>query len=160
MVVQVLTVVLNALLAPMLIAGWGTGKPMGVAGAGLSSTIAIACRRGDADVLLCVRNEKYVAFDASHTFARVVEQWKRILKIGLPAGGEFALMSVFIGMNYVIISKFGAHAQAGYSIGSRVMQAIFLPAMAIAFAAALQLPDKMLALANQNVHAKRLRRRA
>lgn len=134
MIVQVLTVVLNAMLAPILIAGWGTGKPMGVAGAGLASSIAI----GAGVVMLLfyfLRNEKYVKFDAQHFSARV-DQWKRILKIGLPAGGEFALMSVFIGMNYFIIRSFGAHAQAGYSIGSRVMQAIFLPAMAIAFAAA------------------------
>ena len=133
MVVQVLTVVLNALLAPLLIAGWGTGKPLGVAGAGLASSLSI----GAGVVMLLfyfVRNEKYVAFDAAHFQARF-DQWKRILRIGLPAGGEFALMSVFIGMNYVIISRFGAHAQAGYSIGSRVMQSIFLPAMAIAFAA-------------------------
>jgi len=133
MVVQVLTVVLNAILAPLLIAGWGTGKPLGVAGAGLASSLSI----GAGVVMLLfyfVRNEKYVAFDAAHIQARL-DQWKRILKIGLPAGGEFALMAVFIGMNYVIISRFGAHAQAGYSIGSRVMQSIFLPAMAIAFAA-------------------------
>ena len=134
MVVQVLTVVLNAILAPLLIAGWGTGKPLGVAGAGLASTISITA----GVVMLAfyfIRNEKYVAFEVAHMHARL-DQWKRILKIGLPAGGEFALMSVFIGMNYIIISKFGAHAQAGYSIGSRVMQSIFLPAMAIAFAAA------------------------
>ena len=30
-----------AVLAPVLIAGWGTGHPLGVAGAGLASTIAI-----------------------------------------------------------------------------------------------------------------------
>lgn len=133
MVVQVLTVVLNAILAPLLITGWGTGKPLGVAGAGLASTIAI-CAGVVMLAFYFIRHEKYVAFDAAHFSARV-DQWKRILKIGLPAGGEFALMAVFIGMNYVIISKFGAHAQAGYSIGSRVMQSIFLPAMAIAFAA-------------------------
>ena len=134
MVVQVLTVVLNAVLAPVLIAGWGTGKALGVAGAGLASSIAI----GAGVVMLLfyfLRNEKYVKFDAQHFGVRV-DQWKRILKIGLPAGGEFALMSVFIGVNYFIIRSFGAHAQAGYSIGSRVMQAIFLPAMAIAFASA------------------------
>jgi len=37
MVVQALTVVLNAALAPVLIAGWGTGVPLGVAGAGFAS---------------------------------------------------------------------------------------------------------------------------
>ena len=134
MIVQMLTVVLNALLAPLLIAGWGTGRPLGVAGAGLASSISIAA--GVAMLLFYfVRNEKFVSFDAAHFHARI-DQWKRILRIGLPAGGEFALMSVFIGTNYFIIRSFGAHAQAGYSIGSRVMQAVFLPAMAIAFAAA------------------------
>lgn len=134
MIVQMLTVVLNALLAPLLIAGWGTGRPLGVAGAGLASSISIGA--GVAMLLIYfVRNEKFVSFDVAQFHARI-DQWKRILRIGLPAGGEFALMSVFIGTNYFIIRSFGAHAQAGYSIGSRVMQAVFLPAMAIAFAAA------------------------
>jgi Na+-driven multidrug efflux pump len=35
-----------------------------------------------------------------------------------------------------VIRDFGASAQAGFGIGSRVMQAIFLPAMAVAFAVA------------------------
>ncbi|MGV3709679.1 MAG: MATE family efflux transporter [Gemmatimonas sp.] len=134
MVVQVITVILNAILAPVLIAGWGTGRSFGVAGAGASSTIAIVI----GNVMLFVyflRNEKYVRFDTTHFQVRF-DQWKRMLKIGLPAGGEFALMSVFIGTNYFIIRAFGAHAQAGYSVGSRVMQAVFLPAMAIAFASA------------------------
>src|SRR5216684_1928978 len=42
MIVQVLTVVLNAILAPVLIAGWGTGYAMGVAGAGLASSVSLA----------------------------------------------------------------------------------------------------------------------
>jgi Na+-driven multidrug efflux pump len=53
----------------------------------------------------------------------------------LPAGGEFALMFIYMGVIYWVISDFGAAAQAGFGIGSRVMQSIFLPAMAIAFAA-------------------------
>src|SRR5262249_14102356 len=40
MIVQLATVILNAALAPVLIAGWGTGHPLGVAGAGLASTLA------------------------------------------------------------------------------------------------------------------------
>ncbi|HET7756027.1 MAG TPA: MATE family efflux transporter, partial [Steroidobacteraceae bacterium] len=42
MVVQMLTVILNTLLAPVLIAGWGTHHPLGTAGAGLASSLAIA----------------------------------------------------------------------------------------------------------------------
>ncbi|HRP12171.1 MAG TPA: MATE family efflux transporter, partial [Terricaulis sp.] len=35
-----------------------------------------------------------------------------------------------------VIRDFGAEAQAGFGIGGRIMQSIFLPAMAVAFAAA------------------------
>ena len=40
MIVQVLTLMLNIVLAPILIAGWVTGHPLGVAGAGLASSIS------------------------------------------------------------------------------------------------------------------------
>lgn len=134
MIVQMVTVLLNAALAPVLIAGWLTGHPLGVAGAGLASSIAIAV----GVLMLWVyfqRLEKYVSFDASLCHVRVAV-WKRILTIGLPPGGEFALMFVYLGVIYWLIRGFGADAQAGFGIGMRLMQAIFLPAMAIAFATA------------------------
>jgi len=40
--VQVFTVVLNAILSPIMIAGWVTGHPLGVLGAGLSTSISIS----------------------------------------------------------------------------------------------------------------------
>ena len=133
-IVQVLTVVLNAILSPIMIAGWGTGRPLGVAGAGLSTTISVAV----AVVLMTVyfkRLERYVTFDASMVRPRT-SAWKRILAVGLPPGGEFALMFVYMAIIYWTIQGFGSEAQAGFGVGSRVMQAIFLPAMAIAFATA------------------------
>ncbi len=134
MVVQMVTVVINAILAPILIAGWLTGRPMGVAGAGLASTIAVTIGVG---MLLTyfVRLEHFVRFDRA-LFRPQLAVWKRMLRIGVPAGGEFAIMFVSMGATYWLIRDFGAAAQAGYGVGSRVMQAIFLPAMAIAFAAA------------------------
>ncbi len=150
MMVQMLTVVINAALAPVLIAGWFTGKPLGVFGAGLSSTIAIAV-----GVLMMffyfLRLETFVGFHAELLRARVAV-WGRILRIGLPAGGEFALMFVNTAVIYWIIRDFGSDAQAGYGVGSRVMQAIFLPAMALSFAAA--------PIAGQNVGAGRTDRAA
>jgi len=59
-----------------------------------------------------------------------------MLNIGIPSGGEFAFMSLYSAIVYWIIKDFGASAQAGFGIAGRVMQSIFLPAMAIAFAAA------------------------
>jgi putative MATE family efflux protein len=133
MAIQALTVLLNTLLAPVLIAGWGTGFAMGVAGAGLASSISIVV----GIVLLglyFVKLEKYVSFD-NRLWRPQLKVWKRMLDVGLPAGGEFALMFIYMGVVYWVISDFGSAAQAGFGIGSRIMQSIFMPAMAIAFAA-------------------------
>jgi len=145
MVVQVVSVLLNAVLAPVLITGWITHHPLGVFGAGLASSIAVAV----GVVMLWiyyVQLERFVGFHAGQLAPRL-EVWKRILKIGLPPGGEFVLLFVYLGVIYWITRDAGAHAQAGFGVGSRLMQAIFLPAMAVAFAVA--------PLAGQNMGAGR-----
>ena len=133
MAVQAFTVLLNTALAPVLIAGWGTGYAMGVAGAGLASTVSIAV-----GVLMLGayfwKLEKYVGFHRELWRPRIAV-WKRMLDVGLPAGGEFGLMFIYMGVIYWVIRDFGSAAQAGFGIGSRIMQSIFMPAMAIAFAA-------------------------
>ncbi|MBC8024112.1 MAG: MATE family efflux transporter [Burkholderiales bacterium] len=145
MIVQMVTVLINAVLAPVLIAGWGTGHPLGVAGAALATTVASA-----AGVILLaiyfVRLEKYVHFESALWRPRM-DVWKRMLVVGLPAGGEFLLLGIFTGILYWITGRVGAHAQAGFGVASRIMQMIFLPAMAIAFSAA--------PLAGQNYGARR-----
>jgi putative MATE family efflux protein len=148
MIVQMLTVALNAVLAPVLIAGWGTGRPMGIAGAGLASTIAVAA----GVVMLALyfhRLEHFVGF-AGLRLTVHRETWGRLFRIGVPSGGEFALMFVSMVIIYAIIRDFGAPAQAGFGVGSRIMQALFLPVMAVAIAAA--------PIAGQNVAAGRLDR--
>jgi Na+-driven multidrug efflux pump len=101
-------------------------------GAGLASTLAITV-----GVLLMgfyfVQLETYVAFDRSALRPRADPLWP-MLRIGVPAGGEFFLMFVYTAAIYWMIRPFGASAQAGFGIGMRVMQSVFLPAMAISFA--------------------------
>jgi len=133
MIVQALTVILNTVLAPIMIAGWISGKPLGVAGAGLASSISVAAGVGMLWYYF-VKLERYVTFDRTRWRPQLAV-WKRMLDVGLPAGGEFGLMFIYMAVVYLVISDFGAASQAGFSIGGRVMQSIFLPAMAIAFAA-------------------------
>ena len=132
MVVQVLTVVLNTILAPILIAGWGPGPALGVMGAGLASSISVFI-----GVLMLtyyfMKLEKYVSFETILWRPRF-DIWKRMFAIGLPAGGEMLLLFVYFSAVYWLIADFGAAAQAGFSIGGRIMQSIFMPTMAIAFA--------------------------
>jgi putative MATE family efflux protein len=145
MTVQIVSVVLNAVLAPVLIAGWGTGHPLGTAGAGLASTIAVTV----GGVLLWIyfaRLEHYVGF-ARELWRPHGAMIRRILSVGLPAGGEFFVMFIILGVIYWVIRGFGPAAQAGFGIGGRVMQALFLPAMSVAFAVA--------PVAGQNFGARR-----
>jgi putative MATE family efflux protein len=133
MLVQTLAVVINIALAPVLITGWGTGHALGVAGAGLASSIAVAVGALMLLVYFC-KVERYVAFSAA--------QWRphprhlmRILDVGLPAGGEFAMMFIFMAVVYYVLRDFGAAAQAGFGIGQRVLGLINMPALAVGLAA-------------------------
>ena len=132
--IQITTVVLNIVLAPTLMFGWLTGRPLGVAGAGLASLVAIAvgCLAFTAYLR---RPESPMCFRAAD-WPPAPRMWWEMLRIGLPAGGEFALMFVYMILVYDILRPFGAAAQAGFGIGLRVMQSLFLPAVAIAFATA------------------------
>lgn len=132
MVVQVLTVLLNTILAPILIAGWGPGPALGVMGAGLASSLSVFV-----GVLMLmfyfIKLEKYVSFQLPLWRPRF-DVWKRMFDIGLPAGGEMLILFLYFSAVYWLIQDFGAAAQAGFSIGGRIMQSIFMPTMAIAFA--------------------------
>src|SRR5687768_3490030 len=127
MLLQMVTVVVNIILAPVLIAGWGTGKPMGAAGAGLASTLAVVV-----GVILFGwyfhKHEKYVGVRRELLRAEP-KVWGRLVYIGLPVGLEFVLISIVMVVIYWVIRDFGAAAQAGFGVGQRVMQSIMLPAM-------------------------------
>jgi putative MATE family efflux protein len=129
---QVLSVVLNIVLAPLLIFGIGPWPKLGVTGAALASFIAILI----ADILIVIYFQKkyhYLRFRFS-LFRPQAKIWSKMLHIGVPAGAEFVLLFVYIMIVYGIIRGFGPAAQAGFGIGARVMQALFLPVVALSFA--------------------------
>ncbi len=148
MAVRLVTLVVNIALAPVLIAGWGTHHAMGVAGAGLASTIAglvgVAMM-----VAYFVRLESYVKLDLHALRPQWDVQWQ-MLRVGVPSGGEIVLMFMMSAATFALIRDFGVDAQAGFGIGSRVLQAIMMPSLAIAFAVP--------AIAGQNVGARRVER--
>ena len=130
---QVLSVVLNIVLAPLLIFGIGPWPRMGVLGAALATFISVLI----ADVLMLIYFEKnfhYVRFRAA-LLRPQIKTWGKMLSVGLPPGAEFALAFIYIMIVYGIIRGFGPAAQAGFGIGARVMQALFLPVVALSFAA-------------------------
>jgi putative MATE family efflux protein len=129
---QVVSVLLNIVLAPFLIFGIGPFPKLGVSGAALATFISIFV----ADILIVVYFEKkysYIRFRLSQ-FRPQLKIWGSMLRIGVPAGAEFILLFVYIIVVYGIIRGFGPAAQAGFGVGARVMQALFLPVVALSFA--------------------------
>jgi len=150
MIVSTASVILNMVLAPFLIFGWVTHRPFGVAGAAVSSLIAIAVGSVWLTFYFFPKSSylKFMAADWKPDFGL----WKKMLGIGLPAGAEFALLAVYLFVVYVVSRPFGSAAQAGFGIGMRIVQAGFMPVVALGFAVA--------PVAGQNVgarHAERVR---
>lgn len=134
MLVSSVSVIINMALAPFLIFGWVTGHPFGVAGAAISTVIAVVI----ANVWLStwfIRKDAYLHFNAAEWAPRL-QHWKKMLAIGLPAGFEFGVTAAYIAIVYTVARPFGAAAQAGYGIGARVLQAGFMPVVALAFSVA------------------------
>ncbi len=133
-IVATATVTLNMVLAPFLIFGWWTGAPLGVAGAAISSLVAVAV--GVVWLAMYfVKPGAYLRFVPSQWVPQT-SLWAQMLKIGLPAGAEFALIAVYLFVVYTISRPFGAAAQAGFGIGLRIVQAGFMPVVALGFSVA------------------------
>jgi putative MATE family efflux protein len=134
MVVSSATVVLNMVLAPFLIFGWGTGHAFGVAGAAMSTLIAVVV-----GVLWLATyffaKRSYLRFVTADWRPRLA-LWKRMLAIGLPTGAEFVMTALYMIIVYAITRPIGAAAQAGFGIGMRVVQSGFMPVVALGFSVA------------------------
>ncbi|MGI8431415.1 MAG: MATE family efflux transporter [Chthoniobacterales bacterium] len=129
---QVLSVFLNIVLAPLLVFGLVGLPRLGVTGAALATFISILI----ADVLMVfyfLKKYDYLRFRRK-LWRPQFATWWAMLRIGLPAGAEFAVLFLFIVIVYGIIRDFGPAAQAGFGVGARVMQSLFLPVVALSFA--------------------------
>jgi putative MATE family efflux protein len=134
MIVSTGSVIVNMVLAPFLIFGWVTGHAFGVAGAAIASLVAVV-------VAVIWFATYFLPKDSYLRFVRAdlkpqLPLWRKMLAIGLPSGFEFAMMGVYLVIVYAIARPFGAAAQAGFGIGQRVIQALFMPAVALGFSVA------------------------
>jgi putative MATE family efflux protein len=134
MIVSTASVILNIVLAPFLIFGWVTHRPYGVTGAAISTLISVSV----ASVWLTLY---FLPRDSYLKFVRAewkpdLSLWRKMLGIGLPAGAEFALLAVYLVIVYIVSRPFGSAAQAGFGIGMRIVQAGFMPVVALGFSVA------------------------
>ena len=131
--VGIVTIVINMLVAPVLIFGWLGAPALGISGAAIASLMALVV--GNVWLALYCRRGAVMRFARDEWRPRPAV-WRRLLSIGLPAGFDFAMMAVYLFIVYSVTKPFGSAAQAGFGIGMRVMQAGFMPVVALGMSVA------------------------
>ncbi len=131
--ILVLALLLNIILDPILIFGFGPVPAYGIAGAALGTVIA----RGTTSLLVVqvvVRRERLVTRHLGSVL-HVLRGWAHILYVGIPAAAVNLLQPVSISFLTRLVSGFGAAAVAGFGVATRLESfgIVFMMALSMVF---------------------------
>ncbi|MDH5621909.1 MAG: MATE family efflux transporter [Gammaproteobacteria bacterium] len=110
--------VMNVILDPIFIFGFGPIPALGLNGAATAALIA----RGTMFVItlwFLVRRLDMVSFNKPEP-AELKQSWKDILHVGLPAAGTNAIIPVAMTLITAMIARYGHEAVAGFGVASRI----------------------------------------
>ena len=129
MIVMFVTVMVNIVLDPFLIFGWGPFPELGVVGAAYATVFsrALASVIGMAIMLSGVRGVRI------HPGRMVPDPafLRKLVRIGVPASVEGTGNAVAVNLMLVIVGTFPTVVVAAYGVGVRLFAVIFLPAIAV-----------------------------
>jgi putative MATE family efflux protein len=144
------TVLLNFLLDPLLIFGWGPLPPMGVMGAALATlaTQGLATLLG---ILIFLRGRHGIQLSWRGLRPDLV-YIRRAFVLGLPGSIELSTRGLGPMTLSFLATGFGTWTLAAYGVGTNVLQFITIPAMGLSMAVST--------LVGQNIGAGNLQRAA
>ncbi|MFU8795686.1 MAG: MATE family efflux transporter [Dehalococcoidia bacterium] len=132
MIFTVVGSVVNAALDPFLIFGWGPFPQMGIAGAGLATTISGAVASGLSCYFLLRRGSVYKL--KLHHLKPDLSIITQIYRVGLPTIlMDLSEAFVFVVFNR-IVAGFGSLALAALGIAGRIADLAFIPVVGVAHA--------------------------
>ena len=116
--IMLCAVAVNLLLDPLLIFGPGPLPRWELAGAAAATVIARSITML-LSLWVLYHREKMITFEFPG-LKDMFQSWKKILYIGLPAGGTNLIMPVSMGIVTRLVAIYGATAVAGFGVGSRI----------------------------------------
>jgi putative MATE family efflux protein len=148
MFIVLLTVLLNFILDPFFIFGFGPVPAMGVSGAAMATacTQALAMAVG---LSLLIRGKGGVQLRWRDFRPDFRLMWT-ILRIGAPSSVEQGTQALGMTLMMMLVASFGTDPVAAYGVGTRVLSCVIIPAMGLSIATS--------ALVAQNIGAGRIDR--
>ena len=125
--------ILNIVLDPILIFGWIGLAPMGVRGAAIASLISQIYALGIYLYFIFIKGA-HIDLKGPWRLSRSIVA--KSLYIGIPSGMNHLLLAANLFITYRVISIYGTAALASIGIGFRILQAIYIPVIALASALA------------------------
>ncbi len=116
--IMISMVVVNLILDPMFIFGFGPLPAMGLTGAAVATVIARMLTLVMGIYVLHFR-DGLLTFDIP-SFQQMLESWKNILYIGLPAAATNLVVPMSTALVTNLVSTYGAEAVAAFGVASRV----------------------------------------
>src|SRR5690554_561902 len=142
------TVVLNLLLDPLFIFGYGPIPGFGVAGAAVASifTQALSALAG---MLILFRGKKGIRIRFSQM--KFDFKWtKKLFELGLPAGLDQSTRAGAMTVMVMLVTGFGSEMVAAYGVGARILSLVIIPALGFSIATT--------SLVGQNIGAQQIDR--
>ncbi|QDH81506.1 MATE family efflux transporter [Echinicola soli] len=146
--VVLVTVLLNLVLDPLFIYGFGPVPGFGVAGAAVASVITQGLS-AIAGIYVMWRGKHGIQIHFSEM------KWdfpwaKKLFQLGFPSSMEQSARALGMTMMVMLVTSFGSETVAAYGVGARMLSFVIVPALGLAIATTT--------LVGQNVGAQKLRR--
>lgn len=126
------TVLLNLVLDPLFIYGWGPAPAMGVAGAAMASVLTQGLSAVAGVYILSTGRQgiqlhlKDFRFDYRWT--------KELFRLGVPSSLEQSTRALGMAILITLVTSFGSVVVAAYGIGARILSFVIIPALGLASA--------------------------
>src|SRR5690625_2672041 len=148
MYVILFTVLLNLVLDPLFIYGWGPLPSYGVTGAAVASVITQGISAAIGFYIMWRGNR---GIRVRFADMGIDTAWiRRMFVLGIPASLDQSTRAAGMTMMVIIVTSFGSEVVAAYGIGARILSLVIIPALGLGIATTT--------LVGQNIGAAKIRR--
>jgi len=142
------TVLLNLILDPLFIFGYGFIPAYGVAGAAVA-TIGTEGLAAIIGIIILLKGKHQIQLHLND-LKPDVPLLKKMFKIGFPASIEQSARALGMVVMTFLVASFGTLTLAAYGIGSRILMFVIIPALGLSMATST--------LVGQNIGARKIKR--